>query len=158
MHRDDAVREAHKIVHALEKASVYLRRFNEANAALHLDDQVLYSPLTAIVTQATASAVKVRDHLTRPGTTGPATPPQDIAGSPGRVVYPWACPSCDSTKVRYIDNPRRWWNAADPDADDPARLTLHRDEHVASATVATLACRDCGDEWAIPSDVDVDWA
>lgn len=64
MHPDDAVREAKKVSDALTRAGDYLARMNEANAALHLAGQVLYSPLTTTVRAATESANRLCDHLT----------------------------------------------------------------------------------------------
>jgi hypothetical protein len=63
MHHDDALREVDKVLAALQRAGDHLSKQNEANAALHLADKVLYSPLTVAVLNAADSAAKLRDHL-----------------------------------------------------------------------------------------------
>ncbi|MFI0406616.1 hypothetical protein [Actinomadura sp. 3N508] len=63
MHPDDVVRELDKVTHALAWTRKHLTSTNEANAALHIADTVLYSPLTQAVTRATESVAKIRAHL-----------------------------------------------------------------------------------------------
>lgn len=59
----DALRELAKIEAALAAAETHLTKQNEANAALHMSERVLYSPLTVAVINARESAKKVRDEL-----------------------------------------------------------------------------------------------
>ena len=61
----DALRELSKIEAALAAAEEHLTKQNEANAALHMSDRVLYSPLTVAVVNARESAKRVREHLER---------------------------------------------------------------------------------------------
>jgi len=63
MSNADALRELAKIEAALEAAETHLTKQNEANAALHMSERVLYSPLTVAVINARESAKKVRDAL-----------------------------------------------------------------------------------------------
>jgi hypothetical protein len=63
MHRDDAIRELAKIELALGAAELHLVRHNETNAALHMSETVLHSPLTIAVINARASVEKLRVHL-----------------------------------------------------------------------------------------------
>ncbi len=59
----DVLRELTKVETALEAAEKHLTTQNEANAALHMSDRVLYSPLTVAVVNARESAKRVRAHL-----------------------------------------------------------------------------------------------
>lgn len=52
---DDAQRELDKIADTLAWAEQHLSRNNEANAALHCNDRVMYSPLTSRVVEARRS-------------------------------------------------------------------------------------------------------
>lgn len=61
----DILRELSKIETALAAAEEHLTKQNEANAALHMSDRVLYSPLTVAVVNARESAKRVREHLER---------------------------------------------------------------------------------------------
>lgn len=79
MHPEDALREARKVATALRKASTYLVKVNESNAALHLDEQVLHSPLTTVVLQAAGSAHKLCDYLAAHATTEKTTAKTAIA-------------------------------------------------------------------------------
>ncbi len=47
MKNEDFKRELQKVLEAIEAATEYHEKSNEANAALHLSERVLYSPLTA---------------------------------------------------------------------------------------------------------------
>jgi hypothetical protein len=59
----DALREMEKVVETLERTAECLTKKNESDAALHLSDRVLYSPLTTEVIAAHQAAMKVRDAL-----------------------------------------------------------------------------------------------
>ncbi|MFC4334065.1 hypothetical protein [Salininema proteolyticum] len=59
----DVLRELAKVEAALAAAEEHLTKQNEANAALHLSERVLYSPLTVAVVNARESATKIRTHL-----------------------------------------------------------------------------------------------
>lgn len=61
----DILRELSKIEAALAAAEEHLTKQNEANAALHMSERVLYSPLTVAVVNARESAKRVREHLER---------------------------------------------------------------------------------------------
>jgi len=61
MHPEDVLRETEKVLAALLAAEKHLTHFNEMNAALHLSDRVLYSPLTTVVIAAVESARKLVD-------------------------------------------------------------------------------------------------
>lgn len=63
MHPDDVRRELSKIAVALEGAEARLARENESNAALHMSDRVLYSPLTVAVINARKSLARVREYV-----------------------------------------------------------------------------------------------
>lgn len=63
MHADDALRELDKVDLALTKVVDYLTKKNESNAALHLSDTVLPSPLTINAINATQSVARLREHL-----------------------------------------------------------------------------------------------
>jgi hypothetical protein len=63
MHSDDARRELDKISRALEGAERYLILHNQTNAALHMNETVLHSPLTLAVINARQSAERLRTHL-----------------------------------------------------------------------------------------------
>jgi nucleoside diphosphate kinase len=68
-HDIDALRELAKVEATLEAAEAHLTKQNEANAALHMSERVLYSPLTVAVINARESAKKIREALggTTPG-------------------------------------------------------------------------------------------
>jgi hypothetical protein len=59
MGRNDLLRELIKAQEALTWTEKYLTRENEANAALHLNERVFYSPLTTQVHDAVASLGRV---------------------------------------------------------------------------------------------------
>lgn len=59
----DALRELSKIGEALKNAEEHLTKQNEANAALHMSERVLYSPLTVAVINARESVKRVREAL-----------------------------------------------------------------------------------------------
>lgn len=63
MHPDDVARELEKVGDALSAAAKHLSLQNEANAALHMNDKVLYSPLTTAVINAHKSLLMVLDHI-----------------------------------------------------------------------------------------------
>lgn len=59
MDRSDLLRELAKVSDTLQWAEKYLTRENEANAALHMNERVFYSPLTSQVHEATLSVDRV---------------------------------------------------------------------------------------------------
>ena len=59
MDRNDLLRELTKAQETLTWTEKYLTRENEANAALHLNERVFYSPLTTQVHDAVASLGRV---------------------------------------------------------------------------------------------------
>jgi len=59
----DVLRELAKVEGALAAVEQHLTKQNEANAALHMSDRVLYSPLTVAVVNACESAKKIRTYL-----------------------------------------------------------------------------------------------
>lgn len=59
----DVLRELAKVEAALAAAEEHLTKQNEANAALHMSERVLYSPLTVAVVNARESAKRIRTHL-----------------------------------------------------------------------------------------------
>lgn len=63
MHPNDVARELEKVGDALSAAAKYLSLQNESNAALHMNDKVLYSPLTTAVIHAHESLLMVLDHV-----------------------------------------------------------------------------------------------
>ncbi|MFI6986076.1 hypothetical protein ACIBSV_46990 [Embleya sp. NPDC050154] len=60
---DDLIRELTKIGDALDWTERALTAQNEANAALHCSERVLYQPLTTAVINARASLAAVAEHL-----------------------------------------------------------------------------------------------
>lgn len=60
---NDALRELSKIETTLEAAELHLTKRDESNAAGHMSQRVLYSPLTVAVVSARESAKKIRTHL-----------------------------------------------------------------------------------------------
>lgn len=56
----DLVREITKVQDVLDKAIEYHAKINEANAALHFADRVLYSPLTSHLFEARSAMQKIR--------------------------------------------------------------------------------------------------
>ena len=60
---NDALRELSKIETTLEAAELHLTKRDESNAAGHMSERVLYSPLTVAVVSARESAKKIRTHL-----------------------------------------------------------------------------------------------
>lgn len=89
-HPLDAVREMDKVIDALERAATHLARMNESNAALHLSEQVLYSPLTVITYQARGSAEQVRAYLSELAT-GERAAPHSLSEAAGETspARPW---------------------------------------------------------------------
>lgn len=63
MERSDLLRELTKAQEALSWTERYLTRENEANAALHLNERVFYSPLTTQVHEAVESLTRVLTDL-----------------------------------------------------------------------------------------------
>lgn len=63
MERSDLLRELTKAQEALSWTEKYLTRENEANAALHLNERVFYSPLTTQVHEAAESLARVLTDL-----------------------------------------------------------------------------------------------
>ena len=61
--RADLIRELDKIGDTIGQAVAYLSKVNEANAALHLNDKVFYSPLTAALVAAGESVGVLRRNL-----------------------------------------------------------------------------------------------
>jgi len=59
----DALRELAKVEEALASAEQHLSKRDESNAAGHMSERVLYSPLTVAVVNARESAKKIRTHL-----------------------------------------------------------------------------------------------
>lgn len=59
MERSDLLRELAKAQEALTWTEKYLTRENEANAALHLNERIFYSPLTSQVHDAAESLGRV---------------------------------------------------------------------------------------------------
>lgn len=59
MNQKDLIRELEKAHDALKWTEMYLTRENEANAALHLNMRVFYSPLTTQVHEAQKSLSQV---------------------------------------------------------------------------------------------------
>ena len=67
MEHRDLLRELLKIQEALTWTEKYLTRENEANAALHLNERVFYSPLTTQVHDAAISLDRVITDLSGDG-------------------------------------------------------------------------------------------
>ena len=63
MERSDLLRELTKIQDTLTWTEKYLTRENEANAALHMNERVFYSPLTTQVHEAALSLGRVLQDL-----------------------------------------------------------------------------------------------
>ena len=59
MKRDDCVRELEKVYESLVWAERHLTAKNEANAALHCNEKVFYSPLTTQVHNARESVERL---------------------------------------------------------------------------------------------------
>lgn len=59
MERSDLVRELSKIMDTITWAEKYLTRENEANAALHMNERVFYSPLTTQIHESGLSLTRV---------------------------------------------------------------------------------------------------
>ena len=59
MRRDDLIRELEKAHEALKWTEEHLAKTNEANAALHCNERVFYSPLTTQVHNARESMERV---------------------------------------------------------------------------------------------------
>lgn len=76
MHQSDRARELTKVETALDKAIEHHTKANEANAALHLADRVLYSPLTVHLIEARESLRKITAH-------DPASGPEPAPDAPG---------------------------------------------------------------------------
>jgi len=64
MNRDDVRRELEKIRDVLDWAAKHHTRENEANAALHLNEKVFYSPLTTQLVEAQWSIERMIRNLT----------------------------------------------------------------------------------------------
>jgi hypothetical protein len=62
--KSDLIRELSKIEEALRWAEKHLCLTNEANAALHCNERVFYSPLTTQVHEARESASRILVELT----------------------------------------------------------------------------------------------
>jgi hypothetical protein len=63
MTKEDVARELNKIEEALRWAEEHFIKQSEANAALHMNNRVLYSPIAVAVTNARESLRKVFDEL-----------------------------------------------------------------------------------------------
>lgn len=67
MKRSDLVRELTKTADTLSWAEKYLTRENEANAALHMNDRVFYSPLTTQIHECGLALSRVLADLAEEG-------------------------------------------------------------------------------------------
>lgn len=63
MHKDDIRREFAKIDHAITMALRHHEARDESNAAIHMNDTVLYTPLTSALRTAQAAVVRLGDTL-----------------------------------------------------------------------------------------------
>ena len=61
--RADVLRELDKVADTLDAAVLHHTKFNEANAALHMNDKVFYSPLTGALVAARESLDLLRAHV-----------------------------------------------------------------------------------------------
>jgi hypothetical protein len=59
----DIIRELEKIAGVLGHVSVYLKLHNEANATLHMSNEVMYSPLTSAAGIASKNLIALINRL-----------------------------------------------------------------------------------------------